>query len=113
MAATHEEIDPLILRYIVEDGSRVNNEDPLGLAGRLPDEKGWLTRGRLPDGRSWGVQPIMFGGARLHVWRPGMTLEGVSDSTWDYAHPVLATLADQSKRIRRKNCLVSMSVSAM
>ena len=57
------------------------------------DTRGFVATGVLDDGRSWGVQPLLFGRARLGVWRPGLTPENEHDDVWDYTNPVVAVVS--------------------
>ncbi|MGB5812416.1 MAG: hypothetical protein WBG86_17895 [Polyangiales bacterium] len=80
-------VDPILLRHLTSETPSV---PVITATWSLP---GWIIRGAFPDGRAWGVQPLLFERAALHVWRPGVTVKGMSDRVWQYNSPVVAILA--------------------
>lgn len=87
--AEHVQVDALLLRYLDCTDRKavyclIRQEHKASAAG-------WVTQGQLPDGRKWGVEGLLFGAARLHVWPKPEVTPGYR--LYDYCNQVVATLA--------------------
>jgi hypothetical protein len=83
------QVDVLLLRYLECSDRKAVYCQIKALHETIPT--GWVTRGQLPDGRKWGVEGLLLGAARLHVWpKPEVT---PSHRVYDYCNQVVATLA--------------------